>query len=328
MKAVTVHSHANIALIKYWGKRDETLFLPTKNSISITVSKLKTITTIGLSNKNKDIISFDWKSSVKKSTEKITRLLDIFRKNYNIDAHFTIQTQNEFPTGAGLASSSSGFSALAVGLDALCNLKLSKKEISMLARQGSGSACRSVYGGFVQWHKGTKPDGSDSFAEQLFSEKHWPELRILIAVIKEEEKPISSREGMLQTVATSPFYKQWLLESEQRIPMMIAALEKKDLTLVGELAEHDWYGMRQTMLTTKPPLDYCITATHNVINTVKELRKKNIQSYYTTDAGPNVKILCLENNIEKIKSNLKNFPGIIKLLECRVAQDPIVITNE
>ncbi|MFH0898309.1 MAG: diphosphomevalonate decarboxylase [bacterium] len=327
MNSILVQTHANIALIKYWGKRNEKLFLPTKSSISVTISHLKTTTHITFNSENKDHILYNWHNSTKKTIEKITQFLDLFRKKYSIDTHFTITTNNEFPTGAGLASSSSGFAALAIGLDALCALNLTKKEISILARQGSGSACRSVYGGFVQWHKGNRGDGSDSYAEQLFPANHWPELRVILAVVSAQEKLVSSRIGMQQTVATSTSYKQWLAESEQRIPQMIQALENKNFSLVGNLTEADWYGMRQSMLTTIPQLDYCLTTTHDVIHVIQNLRKNNIEAYFTTDAGPNVKILCLDKDLRKICTHLKNIPGVIQVIECAATGDPVAITQ-
>ena len=326
MKTVTVHTNPNIALIKYWGKRDKKLFLPTKSSFAVTVSKLKTITTVQFNSEKKDKISFNWENSC--TNEKIINFLNLFRKQYNIDKYFIVETHNEFPTGAGLASSSSGFAALALALDALCKLNLSKKKLSMLARQGSGSACRSIHGGFVLWHKGTQTDGSDSYAKQIFPHDYWPELRILIAIVKKQEKKVSSRAGMQKTMQTSPVYNQWITESKQRIEPLIEAIKQKDLPTAGKLIEADWTGMQKTMLTTQPKIDYCIPATHDVIQAIRDLREKNIEAYITTDAGPNVKIFCLDNDVETIIDHIKAVPGVLEIIECHVAQQPNIITYE
>lgn len=328
MRTITVHAHPNISLIKYWGKRDEKLMLPTKSSITISLSSLETITSVRLNNSDKDEINIGWlwNNNKQASIHPILEYLNFFRKKYAINKFFTVDTHNNFPTQAGLASSSSGFAALAMGLNALCDLKLNTQELSILARQGSGSACRSVCGGFVLWNKGIHPDGSDCYAEQVFSPGHWPEIRILIAIVNKERKPVSSRAGMQLTTSTSPFYSQWIKESEQRIEKIIHAIKNKNMEQVGLLAEADWEGMLETMLTTTPKLDYRTQATHDVITMIKKIRKeKNIQAYFTTEAGPNVKIICFEQDTKTISSRLKELESVTDVIECSVAQDPQII---
>jgi diphosphomevalonate decarboxylase len=327
MRIVTAHAHPNIALIKYWGKRDEQLMLPAKSSLSVSLSPLKTDTSIHISNNDKDIIeiSWQWSDGAQSSIQPILDYLNFFRKKYAINTFFTVKTHNDFPTQAGLASSASGFAALALGLNALCNLNLSKKELSILARHGSGSACRSIHGGLVLWNKGTNPDGSDSYAQQIFGPTHWPEFRVIIAIVNTGKKPITSRAGMQQTVQTSPFYNQWLIESELRIEKIIHAIKNKDIALVGSLIEADWHGMLKSMLTTNPTIDYRIQATHDVINTVIALREhENIKAYFTTDAGPNVKIICLEQDTKTVISHLKKLDSVYNFIECSVAQEPTI----
>ncbi len=322
---VTIKAHANIALHKYWGKRDETLMLPTKNSFSLTLDALRTETSITLSSTHHDIITFDWQETTQKSPEKIINFLNKFRKLYNINQYFSINTKNLFPTAAGLASSSSGYAALALGLSKLCNLNLSKKELSQLARLGSGSASRSVYGGFVQWYKGEKDDGSDCFAEQLFPENHWPELSMIIVILDDQAKKISSRVGMQQTIKTGSHYQTWLQESERNLPLLVQAIREKDIVKLGTLVEQDWYGMYQSMLSTIPKIDYLNRTSHAVIAKVKKLRTQNISAYFTTDAGPNVKILCLKKDIHTITNEMQKVNGVMDCITSSIAGEPTIV---
>ncbi len=317
-----IQTHANISLNKYWGKRDEGLFLPTKSSLTISLSELTTTTFIEKS--ETDEIFINDKIVTGLHEQKIVGFLNFFRQRFDIKSHFKINSHNNFPTAAGLASSSSGFAALALGLDKVCGLKLSKTELSILARHGSGSACRSISGGFVLWHKGINPDGSDCFAEQIFDHMHWPDLRILVVIVRNQQKFLGSREGMRLTVSTSPSYKNWIEKSERRLPLLIKAIKDKNFTTMGRLAQDDWQDMRQTMLDTTPQLNYWTEASCKVIEAVDEMKNKNLPCYLTTEAGPNLKILCLKENEEKIKRELEKIPEIIQTITCKIATDPII----
>lgn len=337
MKIVKIQTHANISLNKYWGKRDEKLFLPTKSSLTISLSELKTTTFIQKlsklnffpeSNKNlannQDVIYINGTQPLDIHRQKILVFLNFFRRQYGIKDFFKISTTNNFPTAAGLASSSSGFAALALGLDKVCNLGLGKKELSILARQGSGSACRSIEGGFVLWHKGIALDGNDSYAEQIFDHTHWHELCIIVVVVKTQTKFIGSREGMRMTVSTSKYYNTWLEKSAQRLPLLIRAIEKRDFTTIGQLTQNDWQDMQQVMLDTTPQLNYWTEESYKVINTIRKLCQKGLECYFTTEAGPNIKVLCLENNQNKIRSELEKISGIIQIIPCKIASNPTI----
>lgn len=295
-------AHANIALIKYWGKRDSDLFLPTKSSLSISLDCLQTTTKITFSNEPFDTVILNNKR-VTGQANKIVRFLDTFRSLYKIDARYIIETHNNFPTAAGLASSASGFAALAKGLNKRHKLDLSKKELSILARRGSGSACRSIDSGFVLWHKGNKPDGSDSYAQKLFDSSHWPELQVLVAIVETKEKSISSRNAMQQTVATSQNYKKWVTKSETRITSMIDAIERRDFFALGELAECDAFEMHRCMQESTPATNYWTPKTKKIVALVQELRKRGIRCYCTIDAGPNVKIITLKSHVHEIRKS-------------------------
>lgn len=323
MKTITVTAHPNLALIKYWGKRDEALMLPTKSSLSLTIDALKTTTTFSFAHAQ-DNVNLDFHQTTK-ADQRVRSFLDFFREKYSVDAYFTIASSNNFSVGTGLASSSSGSAALASGLAALCNLNLNDRELSILARHGSGSAARSIHGGFVVWNKGQQSDGTDCYAEQIFDQHHWPELRLIIVIIDTNEKKISSRNAMRETVATSPSYTNWLDASQQRITGMVQAIKAHDLAAVGQLAEQDWLGMHTAMLDTAPRLDYWTPASYAVIDVVKRLRADGIPCFFTTDAGPNVFICCPRNVADSITAAVKTVPGVENIIPSGIGGRPTII---
>jgi diphosphomevalonate decarboxylase len=321
---VRVTTHANLALIKYWGKRDTTLILPTKNSLGITLEALKTTTSLELNASQTDLITLD-DTAVLTKNNPIQSFLDTTRALLGINNRFSITSKNNFPTASGLASSASGFAALALGLNRLCNLQLSMQEISILARLGSGSAARSVHGGFVLWSRGEQSDGRDSFATQIFDATWWPELRVVIAVTTIAAKKTSSRDGMQRSMTSSPHYAAWIAQSENRITAITRAIQQRNIALVGQLAQEDWYGMRDVMLSSQPTLDYWSDTSLAVIKKIAELRQHSgIPAYITTDAGPHVKIICLANDVPTIKQTLIGTPGLVSVIESRVTGDPTV----
>lgn len=324
MTTITVRAHPNLALIKYWGKRDEARMLPTKSSLSLTLEALTTETTIRWATDH-DHINLTFGHSAQ-ATQKVQAFLELFRKTYKIQGYFSVSSSNDFPTSAGLASSSSGFAALALGLATLCNLNLEDRWLSILARQGSGSAARSIQGGIVVWHKGHEVDGTDCYTEQLFDQHHWPELRVLIVVVDSNEKEISSRQAMRLTMATSPSYQDWISTSEQRLPEIVTALKNKDFALLGKLTELDWYGMHTTMRDTTPSLNYWTPTSYAVIEKVKELQTQGQNCFFTTDAGPNVFVCCTESNAPFIKEKLASLPGILNIIESKIAGKPAITT--
>ncbi|QQR49579.1 diphosphomevalonate decarboxylase [bacterium] len=318
---VSVTTTANIALIKYWGKRDERLMLPAKSSLSVGLSALTTTTEFETAEHDKIVTTEHHQSNFEK---KIMNFVNELRRDYGITQPIKITTHNHFPTAAGLASSASGFAALTLGLNKLFDLKLGKQELSQRARLGSGSAARSVLGGFVVWHKGTLANGNNCFAEQLYDANHWPTLRILVVVVDASIKKMSSRDGMRLTVTTSPSFNTWCTESEKRISAMHQAIAKRDLEQVGMLAEADWHGMYKSMRDTQPPLEYLSGASWVVIKTVQRLRAAGILCYFTTDAGPNVKILCEERDAAIIEQTLMALNEVNNIIRNRIACEPII----
>ena len=338
MKSVIASANANIALIKYWGKRDEFFMLPTKSSVSVSLDALKTTTEITFC--DFDSVKINGEVVDSETNVKVLRFLHLFRRQFSIDrsfqdpsfqdpslqdSSFQINSVNNFPTAAGLASSASGFAALAKGLNELCKLNLDSKELSILARRGSGSASRSIVGGFNLWHKGVLPQGIDSYSEQIFKAEHWPDLRIIVVVVQAKKKLISSTQAMQITVKTSRIYQDWLKSSERRVKLILDAIGNKDLDIVGELAQIDCLEMHETMRTSNPAINYWTDKTVKIIEIVNQLRACGIQAYFTIDAGPNVKILTLDKYQDKILSELKNIEDInigdIRVIVSGVAGD-------
>lgn len=292
---------SNIALCKYWGKRDAELNLPINGSLSISLGQLGTTTTLRTSTNGTDSISLNGKPLSHNDAfyQKVFAFIDVFRRKQNLPIY--IETINTIPTAAGLASSASGFAALTLSLDKFFSLNLPLPILSAFARMGSGSASRSIYTGFVEWHKGTKTDGMDSYAEAL--DTTWQELRIGIVQVSSAKKKINSREGMNHTVNTSLLYKQWPTQAERDLKTIRDAIINKDFTSLGEAAEHNALSMHASMISAYPPVLYWQPESVSIMHKVWQLRANNIPVYFTMDAGPNVKLLFLQKNQAAIAGN-------------------------
>lgn len=295
-------AYSNIALIKYWGKRDESYVLPMNSSVSLTLECFYTETQVIFSNSfNEDIFYLNDKLQDRAATQKISSFLDLFRKASNNSMKATVNSNNFVPTAAGLASSASGFAALAAATNIASGLNLNPKDLSMYARQGSGSATRSIYGGFVEWQRGRSE--KDSYAIAI-DDASW-DIGMVIVIVNSKEKSVSSREGMKHTVATSPFYKVWPQSAEEDIKEIKLAIANRDFEKVGSITERNGLMMHATMLGSNPPLSYWEPDSVLVMQMVRELRKEGILSYFTMDAGPNVKILCRLSEANKIADRIR-----------------------
>ena len=314
MKATAI-AHTNIALAKYWGKRDTRLNLPAVGSISVTLKDLYTRTAVRFKPEiESDKLFLNGIRANEKQVMRISRFLDVIRQRANSTKFAEVTSENNFPTGAGLASSASGFAALALAATRAADLTLPSDELSKIARQGSGSAARSIFGGFVEMKIGLKNDGSDSFAIPLADENYWP-LTILIAVTSEEEKTTGSTDGMKITAETSPYYQDFISASEMDLEEVRTAIKHRDLKHLGEIAEHSCLKMHALMLSARPALIYWNSATVSVIHKIREIRNRGIQVYFTIDAGPQVKVICEQKDSEKIKNEIKKIPGIKKIFK-------------
>lgn len=321
MKATAIAS-PNIALIKYWGKADDKLNIPLNNSISMTLNELKTTTTVEFSDKySKDSLILNKKEAT--DLERVQRILNEVRRIAKIKESAKVVSENNFPTGAGLASSSSGFSALALAASKAAGLDLSKKELSILARMGSGSACRSVYGGFVEWIADKTSDGS--YATQLAKPDYW-DVRMLVAIIKEEEKEVSSTAGHA-LAKNNPFLETRLKIVDKYLKDVRNGIKEKDFTKVGKAAEFDCISMHATMMTSVPMLLYWTTGTVRIIHAINKWRNEGLETYFTIDAGPNVKVLCKPKDSKEVQKRLMEIKGVKNVIENKPGEDARIVES-
>ncbi len=290
---------SNIALCKYWGKRDAELNLPINSSLSVSLGHLGTNTTISQRQSTDEIVLNGDKLDLSvKFASRLQTYLDLFRPSR--DFFFTIETKNNFPTAAGLASSASGYAAMAMALNDFFDWGLNGKALSILARLGSGSASRSVYNGFVEWHRGHSEDGLDSYAEPMATA--WPELRLAVVTVSSASKPIGSTEGMKKTVETSTLYRSWPDKAARDMELIRQAIQQKDFEQLGATAESNALAMHATMIDTQPPVLYWLPETVATFHHIWRLRRDGVPLYFTIDAGPNVKILFLQKDEAMVKA--------------------------
>lgn len=315
MRAAAI-APSNLALVKYWGKRDSALNVPATGSISVTLDGLSTSTTVDFrEDLEADECVLDGVRNGR-GAERVTRFLETVRSSFGVERRALVESASDFPAAAGLASSASGFAALALACDAALGLSLSEAQLSALARRGSGSAARSIVGGFAEMRPGEAADGSDAFAVQIAPPERLP-LAILAAVTTRARKPVGSTEGMLRTAESSPFYGAWTSSVPRALAEMRAALEAADLERVGMLAEANAMRMHATMLGADPPLLYWNGVTVELVHAVRELRAAGVQAYVTIDAGPQVKVLCEESARAAVREALLAVEGTLEVLEAR-----------
>ncbi|WP_414838920.1 diphosphomevalonate decarboxylase [Carnobacterium sp. TMP28] len=294
-----VRAHTNIALIKYWGKRDESLILPASSSLSLTLDAFYTDTSVTFDDSlESDTFFLNGCLQNETATQKVSTFLNLFREPAGISSPALIKSTNFVPTAAGLASSASGMAALAGAANLACHLQLSQRELSLYARRGSGSATRSIYGGFVEWQMGTC--AADSYAVPI-DDADW-DIGMVVVVVNSRKKEMSSREGMKNTVKTSPFYAGWLDSTANDLIEIKKAISLQDFQKMGELTESNGMKMHGTMLGANPPLSYWEPDSVVAMQLVRQLRKEGIPCYFTMDAGPNVKVLCRLTDSKKIKA--------------------------
>lgn len=292
MKATAI-APANIAYIKYWGRKDAKLRLPYNASISMNLSACTTTTTVEFSpDFERDTVTEGF------GTERIIEHLDRIRILAGSKERAHVTTNNSFPTSTGIASSASGFAALTVAATGALGLKLSEKELTALARLGSGSACRSIPDGFVKWE--------GEYARSLHSSDYW-DIRDVLVIVENNAKSISSSAGHA-AAHTSPFFAKRLEEVPKRIKRLETAFRKKDFKMLGEIIEEDCLDMHHVMQTQNPPLFYWNDDTKRVIDMLKN---SGLPAYFTIDAGPNVHVICEEKDKKKVESLFKNWKTIV-----------------
>lgn len=317
----TAKAHTNIALIKYWGKRDEALILPTNNSLSLTLDAFYTTTTVHFkADLKQDVFNLDGQTIEGPQYKQVQQYLDRIRRFAGQESVYAqVDSTNNVPTAAGFASSASGFAALAAAATRALGLDLNDDALSRLTRMGSGSACRSIYGGFAEWQQGTETDGSDSYAVQIAPQNFW-DVRVAAVVLSESMKDVSSREGMKRTVDTSVFYNGWLDSVGQDLANIKQAIIAQDFERVGAITEANCLKMHATTLGAQPPFTYWLDTTMSAMQAVRALRARGIPAYFTIDAGPNVKVLYLPENEAEIEETLRSLPGVTDVILSRSGQ--------
>lgn len=334
----TCSSPTNIAVIKYWGKRDKALNLPINGSLSATLdqAQLRTVTTVaavprkaGEGTRGRDRLWLNGKEEEVAQNKRIQAVLAEMRALANdrvvngkvvataeelrgMAVH--IASTNTFPTAAGLASSASGYACLVRTLAELYSVDPSKCDLTPIARQGSGSACRSLAGGFVKWDVGTANDGLDSCATQVVDEHHWPEMRVIVLVASDQQKETSSTSGMQDSVRTSPLLAH-RAESivPERLARMVRACEERDFNSFARLTMEDSNQFHATCLDTYPPIFYMSAVSQKVVSVVHahNARAKELRVAYTFDAGPNAVLFVRQQHVTEVLTDIMGaFPGL------------------
>ena len=298
---------SNIALCKYWGKRDSELNLPVTSSLSISLGNKGSECSIQVREEPVDHFTLNGTVMDLASTfsRRLSTYLDLFRQPKQ---SFAVAMQMNIPIAAGLASSACGFASLVLALDKLFGWNLSNRELSILARLGSGSACRSIIPGFVEWQAGQQADGMDSYAD-LFADK-WPGLCLGLFILNAQAKPLSSREAMEQTRASSIFYPNWPDKVATDLLLIKQAITERNFPLLGSTAESNALSMHALMLSAWPPISYTLPETLSAMHKIWQLRREGVEVYFTQDAGPNLKLLYLEKERDVI---LQHFPRLDEL---------------
>ncbi|RFF29758.1 diphosphomevalonate decarboxylase [Wenzhouxiangella sediminis] len=310
-KQAAARAGANIALVKYWGKRDQRLNLPAAGSISITLAGLETRTTVTPDpTLGADEFVLD---GVEQPPGRVGAVLDLVRERAGATVACRVESRNNFPTGAGLASSASGFAALVVAAAQAFGLQLSESELSGLARRGSGSAARSIFGGFAEMDPGHRENGVDAVARPLLSAEEWP-LEVVVAITDSGSKAVGSRDGMNHTMRTSPYYPAWVETVAEDLDAARSAIAARDFEALAETAEHSALKMHASMLAARPGLVYWNPATLACLHAVRALRSAGTGVFFTIDAGPQLKAVCLPGESERVAGLLADQPGVSDVL--------------
>ncbi len=310
---VTAEAHANIALVKYWGKQSSEHNIPATPSLSLTLQALTSRTRITLDPSSQgDIFSLNGNPTI---DPRVNACLERMRAVSNKPIPFVnITSENNFPTAAGLASSASGFAALVTALNELGASNLSAKKLSIHARMASGSAARSIYGGFVSLAGSLTDSKQETWhATQILNEHAWP-MQVVVAICTEREKAISSSEGMQLTRNTSPYYDSWVASTRTDFDDCLQAVRDRDFERVATISEHSCLKMHGLMLSTQPGLIYWNPATIACIHAIRSMRASGVPVFFTIDAGPQLKAICLPEAADAVDKLLSGIKGVQRTL--------------
>ena len=324
MTTATAQASPNIAFIKYWGNRDNTLRLPSNGSISMNLDGLYTRTTVSFQpSLPYDELIINGHEVRGAGSERISYILDIIRGMANIHERAEVMSENNFPSGAGIASSASAFAALALAGSKAAGLQLSERDLSRLARRGSGSAARSIPGGFVEWQAGAGDE--DSFAFSIAGSDHW-DLVDYVAIVSAAHKKTGSTEGHA-IASTSPLQSARIADAPRRLEICRKAILERDFNTFASIVELDSDMMHAVMMTSTPALHYWKPASLEVMNRVRDWRMDGIPVCYTVDAGPNIHVICPETEAQIVDKKLREIRGVDNVLVARPGGAAEVLTN-
>jgi diphosphomevalonate decarboxylase len=314
MLTATAIAHPNIAFIKYWGNCEPDARIPANGSISMNLGGLETRTTVYFDpNINTDHLTLNGEFAQKGALERVGRFMSLVRDIAEIQHYARIESQNSFPMGAGIASSASAFAALALAASKAAGLDLNESALTRLARKGSGSACRSIPGGYVEWFAdGCDPD---SGAESIASPDHW-DLIDCVAIVHKEHKLVGSTEGHA-LAHTSPLQPARVEGASQRLEACRNAILERDFDALADIVELDNHLMHAVMMTSSPRLMYWLPATLAIMQSVDSWRREGIPACYTIDAGPNVHVICENGYLKEVEPRLRVIPGVQDIIIAR-----------
>ena len=324
MSTATAQGFANIAFIKYWGNRDNTLRLPSNGSISMNLDGLYTRTTVSFQpSLPYDELIINGHEIMGKGLDRTSHILDLIRGIAHINERAEVISENNFPSGAGIASSASAFAAMALAGSKAAGLDLSEADLSRLARRGSGSAARSIPGGFVEWQAGTNDE--DSFAFSIAPPDHW-DLVDCVAIVSAAHKKTGSTEGH-SLAGTSPLQAARVADAPRRLDICRQAILDRDFNTSSSIVELDSDIMHAVMMTSTPALHYWKPASLEVMNCVRQWRAEGIPVCYTVDAGPNVHVLCPEAEAHIVEKRLREIQGVNDVLVARAGGPAETLEN-
>jgi diphosphomevalonate decarboxylase len=319
--SVTFDAPPNIALVKYWGVRDRARALPYNSSLSVTLGGMRSRTTVRFAPElREDSVRLNGSIATGGPRDGVVRFLERVRSMSGRGESAEVESDNNFPTASGLASSASGFAALAGAASMAAGLRLTSRSLSQLARFGSGSASRSIFGGFVEWQAGTRGDGSDCFARPVLPPDHWPALVDLVLLVEgAPTKEVRSADAMQTSVATSPGYAARLTEIPARLSGIRSALRRRDPERLFPLIMEECDSFRDVCETTRPSLDYLTITSRAILGEVRQINREagHPIAGYTHDAGAHVHVFTLDPQLRKVRGRLARLPGVRESLVVR-----------
>lgn len=307
----TALAHPNIAFIKYWGLADESRRIPANGSISMNIGCLSTKTTVDFDPElQEDTLFLNGDMVTGQGLARVKSFMDHIRRLADQNLYARVISENNFPIGAGLASSASGFAALALAGTAALGLDLSEQELSALARFGSGSACRSIPGGFVEWL--VDPQTGATYAQSIAPADHW-DLVDCIAILSDAHKPVGSEVGMARA-DSSPLQPARVADADRRLEICRVAILKRDFSTLSAITELDSNLMHAVMMTSEPPLYYMLPGSLAIMKAVKAWQAEGLDVTFTLDAGPNVHVITTRPFMGEVIRRLRQIPGVIDVL--------------